>query len=361
VGGAINRPFTSVTVCVPGSSVNCQTIDHIVVDTGSTGLRIISSVLTVSLPQATDSSGNPLANCIQFADGSYAFGPVQTADVKLAGEKASSVPIQVIAPPGFAVPPVGMSGQPGCAVSGGTDLNSVSAFNANGIIGVGLMKQDCGQACANAVTPPFYYICPNNICSSVAVPLASQVQNVVALFPVDNQGVLISLPAVGATGSATVTGSLIFGIGTQSDNVLGAAQVITTDVNGTFTATYNGQMRTGSYIDSGSNGLFFLDTTITGLPGCNSSIGFYCPNSSVAINTTITGQNNVPVAANFSVANLDALITANPSFAAFSNAGGPSAPTLLFDYGLPFFYGRNIFTCIEGQVVGTATGPFFAY
>src|SRR5260370_9145603 len=54
---AINEPFTSVTVCAPGSTSNCQTISGILVDTGSSGLRILSSVLTVSLPQQTAPGG----------------------------------------------------------------------------------------------------------------------------------------------------------------------------------------------------------------------------------------------------------------------------------------------------------------
>jgi Protein of unknown function (DUF3443) len=63
--GDINSLFTSVTVCVPGSTTNCQTIDHVQVDTGSYGLRILSSALTtVSLPIAMDTSGNSLGECL---------------------------------------------------------------------------------------------------------------------------------------------------------------------------------------------------------------------------------------------------------------------------------------------------------
>ncbi|MGB9364088.1 MAG: DUF3443 family protein, partial [Candidatus Sulfotelmatobacter sp.] len=45
-----NGAFANVTVCVPGTST-CQTIDGVLVDTGSSGLRIISSALSLSLPQ----------------------------------------------------------------------------------------------------------------------------------------------------------------------------------------------------------------------------------------------------------------------------------------------------------------------
>src|ERR1700684_3171714 len=46
-----NGACATVTVCVPGTST-CQTIDGMLVDTGSSGLRILSSALTSGrLPQ----------------------------------------------------------------------------------------------------------------------------------------------------------------------------------------------------------------------------------------------------------------------------------------------------------------------
>jgi hypothetical protein len=50
-GDAINTLYTTVTICVPGTTT-CQTIDNIQVDTGSYGLRVLASVLTLSLPVA---------------------------------------------------------------------------------------------------------------------------------------------------------------------------------------------------------------------------------------------------------------------------------------------------------------------
>src|ERR1700688_446096 len=38
----IDGAFTSVTVCAPGSTTNCQTISDVLIDTGSSGLRILS-------------------------------------------------------------------------------------------------------------------------------------------------------------------------------------------------------------------------------------------------------------------------------------------------------------------------------
>ena len=66
VKGYDNEPCTSITLCAPGTS-NCQTITDILVDTGSVGLRIFSSVITVELTPVIDAASNkPLAQCAQF-------------------------------------------------------------------------------------------------------------------------------------------------------------------------------------------------------------------------------------------------------------------------------------------------------
>src|SRR5208283_4887031 len=102
-----NGLFTSVTVCLPGTP-QCQTIPDILVDTGSVGLRVLNSALTTvpatELTTIRDSHQNQLEECIQFGDTSYVWGPVLFADVVMAGERASSVPIQVIGDTNFNVP-----------------------------------------------------------------------------------------------------------------------------------------------------------------------------------------------------------------------------------------------------------------
>jgi len=82
----VNLLFTTVTICTPGTS-NCQAIDHVLVDTGSTGLRIVSSVLSPSLSlQQQTANGSPVVECGQFADG-FTWGPVKLADVKKTRKK----------------------------------------------------------------------------------------------------------------------------------------------------------------------------------------------------------------------------------------------------------------------------------
>jgi len=43
--GAVNTLYTTVTICAPGSTTECQTIDHVQVDTGSTGSRAMAPVV----------------------------------------------------------------------------------------------------------------------------------------------------------------------------------------------------------------------------------------------------------------------------------------------------------------------------
>ncbi|MBZ5514012.1 MAG: DUF3443 domain-containing protein [Acidobacteriia bacterium] len=357
---AVNDLLTDVTICVPGSS-NCQTIPDVLVDSGSEGLRLLSPQVTLSLPAITETTtSGALHECVTFVDGSYVWGPVVSADVQMADEKASSVPIQLINPAntGFAVPS-------DCTSGGGLADNTVSLLGANGILGIGVFQQDCGPACAGTSVPPVYYVCANAICNLASVPLNFQLQNPVFLFPQDNNGVLVTLPAVdpNGTGMTAVSGSLIFGIGTQSNNALGSAQIYTTDPNtGNFQTTYNNVAYSQSFIDSGSNGLYFLDSATTGIPECSDAPGFYCPPqaSPVQVAVTNTGHNGTTGPLTFTIFNADALFTANNSTnTVFSNLGGTNGA---FDFGLPFFYGRNVFVGIEGQTgPNNVVGPYWAY
>ena len=209
-GDYLNGLFTSVTICVPGST-SCQTIDGILVDSGSEGLRLLSSEVTLPLAPTADAGGNGLGNCASFADNTYAWGPMSNASVRMAGEQAASVPIQLIGAPGLPEAPSDCS-------SGGTADDTVSALGATGVLGIGVFRQDCGESCARLLRPPkIYYACSASDCAVTSVPVANQLQNPVWLFTQDNNGFLLSLPAVPETGARSVAGSLIFGIGTESN------------------------------------------------------------------------------------------------------------------------------------------------
>jgi hypothetical protein len=349
----VDGAFTSVTVCVPGSTTNCQTISGILVDTGSSGLRILSSALTISLPQQTNSSGNSVAECAVFEDG-ITWGPVQTADVEIAGEKASSLPLQVIGSPNF--PTI-----PSDCVHHGVPEDDLANLGANGLLGLGQSIQDCGAYCISGPQSANYYACLSSSCTDTTESLAQQVQNPVAFFATDNNGVIIELPAVSVP-EASVSGSLIFGIGTQSNNDLGGATVFGTDPIGDFNTTYNGRTYI-SFMDSGSNGIYFLHSSTTGLPICSEINFLYCPSSTQTIsvlNEAEAGTNGASGTATFTVGNAETLLS-NVNNAAVNGLAGPSSGPGQFDFGLPFFFGRNVYVAIEGKSTPGGTGPYSAY
>lgn len=347
---SVDTAFTSVTVCIPGSS-QCQTISEVLVDTGSSGLRILSSALTLSLPQQKDSNGNPVVECAQFADGET-WGPVQTADITIAGEQASSVPIQVVGTSGFAVPTA-------CSNLGPTE-ETTATLGANGILGVGNFVQDCGLACTQSggSNAGFYYSCPSGGCQVTAQALSQQVSNPVAFFQSDNNGVVIELPAV-SSAELSVNGSMIFGIGTQSNNGLGSATVYTLASNGNISTTLNGHTYTdAAFLDSGSNAIYFLDSSATGMSTCTDLKFLYCPSSTQNFSAMNIGANGASGTVNFAIENGDTLVS-NAANAAVPNLGGPNPGAI--DWGMPFFFGRSVFVAIEGRSTPGGTGPFVAY
>ena len=351
---SVDVPFVSVTVCIPGTTT-CQTIDHVSVDTGSSGLRIISSVLksNIALPQQTATTGNSLAECFQYVDG-YTWGSVRLADVQIAGEVAAKIPLHLIGDPAFTAVPSD------CSSSGAAE-DTVVDFGANGIIGVNQIVPDCGAYCAaqNPVQTGSYYSCTGGTCTAVAVAVANQVSNPIAFFAKDNNGAVLQFPTVAETGAAKLAGSLIFGIGTATNNGLGSASVLTVDANGNFTTVFNGQTFATSYIDSGTNALSFNDSAI---PQCTSNLssGFYCPTATLSLMAQNKGQNNVTSAVTFSVANTDTLF-GNASDAAFDDLADPGVDNNTFAWGFPFFIGRSVYVAIDGAATPGGKGPYFAY
>ncbi len=209
--------FTSVTICNPGTTT-CQTIDGILVDTGSFGLRILSSAITLTGLQALTSGNSTLYNCINFADGSFLWGTAAVADVEMAGEKATSETVQVIADPLR-----NLHHPHQCSVTGSTKTTR-RRLGANGILGIGPEPVDCGRGLRSQLATAIFLRSRPPITCALAylysyqfVSISQQVVNPVALFPADNNGIIVELPTLSGA-AATETGSLIFGIGTKTNN-----------------------------------------------------------------------------------------------------------------------------------------------
>ncbi|MES1982497.1 MAG: DUF3443 family protein [Pseudomonadota bacterium] len=351
--GSINVPFVSVTVCIPGSTT-CQTIDHVLVDTASYGLRVIGPAVLnaeIMLPPVQTSTNAYLGECVAFADG-FTWGSVHYADVKLAGEVASNIPIQVIG-----ANPGGYTGIPTDCSGTGAAENTVATLGAKGILGVGMFQNDC-EACLHSVTPATYYSCTASACNGTVVTANQMVRNPVASFAQDNNGVMVSFPAVGYGGATSLTGSLVFGIGTQNNNALGSSTVFVANNQGNIFTTYKGNTMP-AFIDSGSNAYFFDDSAI---PLCRLSTSFYCPpNPLVLTATNMPGIGSNPVASvTFSIVHLDNL----PNGTSAAHVGGPAlafSGQTFFDWGAPFFFGKSVFTALEGRATPAGNGPYLAY
>ncbi len=344
-----NEPTVTIKFCNPGTNT-CVSVSNILVDTGSYGLRVFGSTLSaLTLPQINSPSGNSLAECAQFGIGST-WGPIKSADVILGTEAAVTIPIQII-DASFGTRPTA------CANSDTTP----STAGYNGILGVGLFKEDCGPACvAPNPAPSLYYSCIGAACSVSNAPLASQVVNPVGRLATDNNGVILELPSIPTCGAQTVTGALTLGIGTRANNTPAAVTFFQTNNLGEFTTTFNGQAYTSSFIDSGTNVLFFPRNN--SLPSCTQRVGgqdistFDCPLNTVTLSATqISGATQKTIS--FQVNNAYNMFL-SPNYN-FNDIAANLATT--FDWGLPFFYGRKVFVGIDGTASSLGTGPYWAY
>src|SRR5579863_574820 len=386
--------LNGVTICNPGSPPGgalpfpiCQTIDGILVDTGSYGLRILQSEIPLlTLPTMSNGNsvtGSTLENCYSFPDGSYLWGPVSQADLYIAGEAASSyislagtgnplpLPVQVISSSNATVVPDGCS-------NGGTNLNTPQLLGANGILGVGPEPTDCTIAGLNycdgsvqPVPPNVYYACPTTTgCGSTDSPVLvnaqQQVTNPIPLFLSVLQtprGAIIDLPSV-AVSEPRVAGTITF-----ADFLVGA-KIYTLDSKDNFTTIFNGQNLTSSFIDSGSNAFYFPDP----LPACDVNIQFFCPSSPTNLSAINVGATQSEATIDFGVSNADNLFSSYPGDAAFGVLAGPSGTgscsagtgACSFEWGLPFFYGRAVFTKIDActptaQPCPPTQGAWWAY
>ena len=360
----LNKPCVSVKVCDTSgltSGTHCQVIDDILLDTGSSGFRVFKSVLTSSLQAALtpiNISGNKETECLQFGDGSATWGPVELADIILGNESAVQLPIQVIDST------FGNSSSCSGAVTGPTD----PMFGANGLLGVGLFVNDCGADCVTYSNTTIYYKCTSTTsgtCSGTTVSLSNQVNNPVSYLATDNNGVILELPSISDGGVTSLTGYLVLGIGTRSNNVPSSTlTVYPTDTSyGEFSTTFNGKTYSG-IIDSGSNALYFDSSSATNLPACSSpNSDFFCPLSTVSLTAVTTGYTGTPNEnVTFDIGNMTSLTSSSNNSGndnVFIEIGG--LDTSVFDWGLPFHIGRNVYVGIENKSSSLGSGPYWAY
>ncbi|MDB5036840.1 MAG: lipoprotein of unknown function [Bacteriovoracaceae bacterium] len=341
----LNKPCVSVQVCIPGTTT-CVTVNDILLDTGSYGFRVFKSALNGLALTPITNGANTLTECAQFGSGSD-WGPIEQASLILGGEPAVQLPIQVI-DSSFATVN---------NYCNGAD-DSATAAGFNGILGVGLLPNDCGDLCSAHINNRIYFGCNGATCTATNVTVNQQVQNPVALLPEDNNGVIVQLPSISLGGVSSIDGYLVLGIGTQSNNVPSGVTAYPADSSGEFKTVFNGNT-VSSFIDTGSNGFSFESPSASTLPECTGVLaGWYCPTSVVKLNPTNTGQAGSPKGTvQIQIGNFSNLASSgNKVFIEIGESGQG-----FFDFGLPFFIGRNVYVGIAGTTSPLGTGPYWAY
>lgn len=346
----VDMPFVSLTICAAGTT-NCATVNNVLVDTGSFGLRIYGSQISGLGITPNSNQGHEVGECAFFGSGST-WGAVSTVDVAIAGEPKITIPIQVMDDlDAFASAPRDCSQ--------GTELIATPQdAGFNGIFGIGPYSND-------AIFTE-YFNCSGGDCSLLdSAPNADVVPNPVSAFPVDNNGVVVSLPSISAGGEATTNGTLYFGIGTESDNRPGSVKTFQEnsdtgsddflDINTVF-----GGETAGAFFDTGSNGYFFNDNSIK---ECSNGSGFYCPSATLSESATNHSVgSSVSGVVDFNIADANTLFDSND--AAFNDLGGSydgGSTYDGFDWGLPFFFGRTVYIGMAGTSSSLGAGPYTAY
>ena len=428
--GVANIPYISVYVCAPGSTTNCAWIDHIAVDTGSEGLRLLASAvpnsLLTALPAVTTANlvfaspppaTGPVGECYDFVS-SFFWGGVYTADIKFGGTAAypnapntqlaaTGIKLQILNDTNMpASPPSGnnsISGtQTTCGSSAGSvQENSAAQIGANGLIGIGLFQEDCHGNCTSGLGAANYYVLTGNAVTGTLKPISpsasSSMQNPIAALPSPyNAGTTFQLNAVHNIIAATknnntlaqpsaFAGSLSFGPAPSNVH-----QLIADPVNGYIQSTVLGTTYSlanlgGTYLDSGSNALFFSNSGTTsagtglnlaGVATCPGNNVFACVTAATScsidgittkcVSLSPTSMTSVATAAAPSPASYSvpvdpanyplAVFDANTTFNTFSPAVDglalvSSTNAGIFDWGLPFFFGRTLYFGIGNPAI----------
>lgn len=385
-GNAINVPFVTLSICQPNTN-NCVTLDHVLLDTGSTGLRVISSLVNNLNLQPFTVNGNQINECITFGTG-YTWGPIARADVRMGGQTAYNIPINLLGGSSISVPDQ-------CSQYAMPPYEyTVETFGSNAIVGVNPSIFDTGNMYAESSLDSGggYYSCnPNDesgtsSCSYYRLPESQQVVNPIAFMSdangnaLNNNGLILSLPSAGGAAASQVTGSLTFGINTQTNNVLATSAPI---FNGTMESgnpivtigtNYNGS-NWSALFDSGTQGylitnygeLLCAPDTETNPTGPYA--GLLCPIQPLSLSANImsydfTGNSTTN---QFMITNALTWINDFPTAHVYPNLGyympgNDSVASGIFIWGLPFFLGKNVYLGFTGRTVNNVSStPFTSF
>ncbi|MDQ5922225.1 MAG: hypothetical protein QG673_2284 [Pseudomonadota bacterium] len=324
-----------------------QVIDHVLLDTGSSGFKVLKSQLNSSLTFSSILQGNnpesPISSCVTYGSG-YMFGSNNLAGLQIGGQRADNVPIQIINDGS-------QSSVPDNCSSNGRFANLLQTSGARGILGVNPMTFESNSTLQNLIyvqtSSGFVNIVESSVQTLNVNPLSLLMQN--------NNGLIISYPKVSKNSTISIYGTMVMGLNTTSNNVIPSTiQSVRGNPNtnlGYFDVNENGWPVSGIF-DSGTDTLALGGYNI---PVCNDSS--FCPSSPVTFSTIVSnydgGESSYIMQTVSSVQGLG-------GYAVLPYWGTRLLPSSgLAVYGLPFFYGRNVYLGFYDS--GTSTTPTWGY
>jgi hypothetical protein len=114
-----------------------------------------------------------------------------------------------------------------------------------------------------------------------------------------------------------------------------------------------------SFLDTGSNGLFFPSSSASSLPDCaRPNSDWFCPASTTIFSATNYGTSGSPSGVvSFKIGNFTNLISSSNNV--FAEIGGDLTGD--FDWGLPFYFGRKVYMGLEGKKSNLGSSLYWAY
>ena len=274
------------------------------------------------------------------------------------------------------------------------------ALGANGLLGVGPYQYDCdvpglptgpgssttfgigsSNACASSSTPPpgAYYTCPASGCVDSLVPASQQIQNPVSKFATDNNGVILELPSVASGVGGKTLPVLWFSASAPSPTMRLTAAQSSWRLMPTTLTMHGWDFQPSSTMSPTPTRIRIPDSAVTSSTAArlisSPEPGDYWdqhlrqrPKRSLlpGVDPNLTAGNQ---ASGSTIRSEVPFFVSDPSTlpagtTAFSDLAAPDTSGLQnFVWGLPFFYGRNVYTAIWGATSpsGVPPGPFWAY
>lgn len=359
-GYGINTMYVSITLCRDQSGTSCQTIDNIILDTGSFGLKINKSALPESfietLPRVTTNDDQMVYACNTFGSG-YVFASEHYASLHLANDYTNNVVVQIIEnAPTDEIPN-------SCVAKGPFD--NFENFGANGIIGVNpaLTLSNSSILLYRKDVNGIYQALSESETSSV--PILNQ--NPLPSLQHNNNGFVIAIPPTLQNTNTNIAGKLILGVNTGGNNLItkktnlivaSESSLSTVCNSGCFYSKIeNPESTIPAVFDSGTNSWVFISNNI---PIC--SYG-YCPESPFVWNSWVFSYN---FAANESY-QVTGIITKDEesggedlSFSVMPGWGYENTNNETL-YGSPFFFGKNVYIVFPSKKSSSPIWGFESY